>query len=389
MTGVEMTRYGAMKTYQQMWTPAIGFEPSRACALPNADLVLVFGSIDCFDVKEHFIDIRNAYPKAKILGCSTSGEIADIHLRDGSLIITAVEFENTRVEGGKVALSAVPDAYHAGQELARTLSSEGLTHVFVLADGIHINGSALSAGMTSCLGPNVAITGGLAGDGGQMKRTAVLWNETASSDIAAAVGFYGDRLRIGYGSLGGWDPFGPERVITRSKGNILFEMDEVSALEIYKSYLGEHAKDLPASALLFPLAVRTQDRETGLVRTVLSVDEAMQSMTFAGDIPEGSLGRLMKANFDRLFDGAAGAAEASLLSLRGIPPRVAILISCVGRRMVLKQRVEEEIEAVRDTLGPTAVLTGFYSNGEIAPSSPGARSDLHNQTMTVTTIAED
>jgi hypothetical protein len=206
--------------------------------------------------------------------------------------------------------------------------------------------------------------------------------------MVSAVGFVGERLHIGYGSVGGWDPFGPERIVTRAEGNVLYELDGQSALALYRKYLGEQAGDLPASGLLFPLSIRADRSSRGIVRTILAISDTDQSMTFAGDIPNGSLAQLMRANFDRLVEGASGAARISVNPPGDRGPKLAMLISCVGRKMVLKQRVEEEVEAVQDIVGPDTVLTGFYSYGEIAPFSPTARCELHNQTMTITTWSE-
>ena len=189
--------------------------------------------------------------------------------------------------------------------------------------------------------------------------------------------------------MGGWDSFGVDREVTLSKGNILYELDGQPALELYKRYLGSHASKLPASALLFPLSLRLKDSDTALVRTVLSVNELDGSMIFAGDIPQGEYVRLMKANSDKLIDGALGAAEMSKTSLHGLIPDFAILISCVGRKLVLKQRVEEELEIIRDAIGMNASMTGFYSYGEISPIKPfGQHCELHNQTMTITLFTE-
>ena len=215
-----------------------------------------------------------------------------------------------------------------------------------------------------------------------------MWNSKAERDTVAVLGFYGKRLKVGYGSLGGWDPFGPERLITRSKGNMLYELDEEPALNLYKKYLGDHAKGLPATGLLFPLSLRTGDGMTGIVRTILSVNEKEQSMTFAGDVPEGAYARLMKANFDRLIDGAVDAAKTSYEAIGSSSPDLAVLISCVGRKLILKQRIEEEVEGVREVVGDRTVLSGFYSYGEISPFTPGANCELHNQTMTITTFSE-
>jgi hypothetical protein len=257
----------------------------------------------------------------------------------------------------------------------------------VFSEGLDINGEALVRGLGERLPRGVSVTGGLSADGEHFRETLVFADHHAARNSVAAIGLYGSHLRIGYGSLGGWDPFGPERQVTRSDGNVLYELDGQSALALYKHYLGEHATGLPASGLLFPLSLRTRQVSKPVVRTILSVNEQDQSLTFAGDVPTGGYVRLMKANFDRLIDGAVGAGRVSAEAL-GTPVELALLISCVGRRMVLRQRVEEEVEGVRDIVGTAAAITGFYSYGEISPFTPKARCELHNQTMTVTTLSE-
>ncbi len=206
-----------------------------------------------------------------------------------------------------------------------------------------------------------------------------------------AVGFYGDHIQVGHGSKGGWDKFGPERQVTKSSGNVLYQLDGRPALELYKEYLGERASGLPATGLLFPLAIRTSQTEGKvLVRTILAVDEATQSMTFAGDIPEGVFAQLMRANFDRLIQGASEAATLTINSHNSLPsnsPTLCIAISCVGRRLVLGERSEEEVEAALEILPKGSRQIGFYSYGEISPYQSGT-CDLHNQTMTLTTITE-
>jgi hypothetical protein len=253
---------------------------------------------------------------------------------------------------------------------------------------VHVNGSELVAGLRRGLPLNVAVTGGLAGDGDRFEHTLVCADGELSSGSVSALGLYGDRLRIGYGSLGGWDQFGPDRLVTRSSRNILYELDGESALALYKKYLGPYADGLPATGLLFPLSLRINDQNQRVVRTILGVNEQAGSLTFAGDIPTGSFVQLMKANMDRLIDGAHDAANACYEGVGTETPDLAVLISCVGRKLVLKQRVEEEVESVRDVLGPLTTLGGFYSYGEIAPFSSSAKCELHNQTMTITTISE-
>jgi len=375
-----------MEIDQAQWTATHGWDrPGRADSSSPAQLVLVFGSRACLEREPLMADVRHRHPGLLYLGCSTAGEIYGASVNDESLVVTSLHFGSTRVRGAAVPVSSAQDSAAAGARLADALEPAGLKHVFVLSDGTGVNGSELVRGLTARLPNGVTVTGGLSADGSDFKRTAVLWNDDVSSGMVAGVGFYGDRVDIGYASLGGWDPFGPERLITRSRGNVLYELDGKSALGLYKLYLGEHASGLPATGLHFPLSLRIDGRP-GVVRTILSVDEAEQSLTFAGDVPEGSYARLMKANFDRLVDGATGAARACSATRHS--PDVAILISCVGRKLILKQRVEDEVDGVREVFGQATPLTGFYSYGEISPFTPNDRCELHNQTMTITAISE-
>ncbi|NTV96833.1 MAG: hypothetical protein HGA75_15700 [Thiobacillus sp.] len=374
-----------MKTEQLHRTTA-GW--NRAPAMNDAQLVLIFGGTGQLTPARH-AEISAFYPGAILLGCSTSGEILDTRVHDDSVAVTAIAFEHTPIKLARSQVASADDSRRAGETLAGELLAPDLRHVFVLSDGLKVNGTELVEGFKAVLPRGIEVTGGLSGDGARFQQTLVIADEAAAEGKIAALGLYGDALVVGYGSLGGWDPFGPDRLITKAKGNVLYELDGQSALALYKKYLGDHAAGLPATGLLFPLALSAASGENGgLVRTILAVDEADQSMTFAGDMPEGMYARLMKANFDRLVDGAAGAAEVAKMPLAGGEAELAILISCVGRKLVLKQRIEEEVEAVRDILGNRAALTGFYSYGEISPHARTARCELHNQTMTITTFRE-
>ncbi|MGG6293854.1 FIST signal transduction protein [Leptolyngbya sp. AN02str] len=377
-----------MKIEQALWSQLNGWVPSSMGDLgAAAQLVLLFGSPQALQTQSNWANLRQHYSNALILGCSTAGEICDTRVYDESLVATAIQFEHSQVKGYQLQLQPGESSMDVGDRLGRLFDPNGLVHVFLLSDGLQVNGSELVRGLVPHLPLGVTVTGGLSGDGDRFQQTLVLLNDDPQPGRIAAVGLYGDRLKVGYGSLGGWIPFGPERTITQSRGNVLYQLDGQSALELYKKYLGEHAAELPASGLLFPLSLHTPSSQHRLVRTILSINEDEQSMTFAGDMPEGATAQLMHASFDRLVDGAIAAAETCATA--GHPsPELAILISCVGRKLLLKQRIEEEVEGVRDMLGSGTVLTGFYSYGEIAPFTAGAPCELHNQTMTVTTFTE-
>jgi hypothetical protein len=264
--------------------------------------------------------------------------------------------------------------------------------VFVLSDGLNVNGSELVAGITQVIGPQISLTGGLAGDGADFKETLVGGDCAPRARVVAGIGFYGSAIRVGHGSAGGWDLFGPRRQVTRSAGNVLFELDGEPALDLYERYLGpEESKGLPGSALLFPIQVYELARpDSAVVRTVLAVDRDARSMTFAGDLPQGWTAQLMRGNFDRLAAGAADAARQARTGLKAKDEdeRFSILVSCIGRRLLMGQRTTDETEAAGAELGPNTPRLGFYSYGEISPHAKSGMCELHNQTMTVTTLAE-
>lgn len=355
----------------------------------SPDLILIFGCSKILSESVLSKRLRKEFPNAVISGCSTAGEIKGTEVNEWSVVCNAIKFDDTSIVHHSIGLDENNDSYSAGEILMKNFKQEGLKHVFVLSDGLHVNGSELVKGIRSALPENVNVTGGLAGDGDSFETTYVIDNDgIAKTKFIAAIGFYGEKIMIGYGSLGGWDSFGIERSVTRSDKNVLYEIDKQPALQLYKSFLGEQARDLPASGLLFPLSIRSEIHEEPLVRTILAVNEEDQSLTFAGDIPEGSFVKLMKSNVNRLIEGAGRAAEVSVRPFDKNKVGFAVLISCVGRKLVLKQLVEEEVEAVKDVLGEQAVITGFYSYGEIAPFLKDTPCELHNQTMTITTFSE-
>ena len=356
----------------------------------KAQLVLAFGDPALVTDAGLFSHIRSLFPAAAIVSSSTAGEILQESVHDNSLVVTAIQFEKTRIRCRVSNIKEHGSSYTTGGHLMKALAGEAddLIAVFIISDGTHINGSELVSGFSENNPKCIPVTGGLAGDGARFSRTFAGLDLVPEEGNVVAVGFYGDNLKIGHGSFGGWDEFGPERTITRSDKNILFEIDGKNALDLYKEYLGPYREELPGSALLFPLSIREPDSTEHLVRTILSINEQEKSMLFAGNMPEGSKIRLMKANFDRLINGSSMAARNSFGSLENSSPELALLVSCVGRKLILQERTDEEVQAVKQIFGNHTSLAGFYSYGEISPFNPNTRCELHNQTMTITTFSE-
>jgi len=353
----------------------------------NVNLVIGLGDKAVLADTAFYAKLHQDYPNAEIVLCSTAGEIFDDTVQESTVSITAVQFEKTLARSAMVDINHFNGcSYEAGKTLIQNLTHfDDLSYILVFSDGSQVNGSELVNGINSQVQGKVPVTGGLAGDGAAFQSTLVGLNAQPGHGQIVAIGFYGRDLEVSHGSMGGWESFGPERTITRSKANQLFVIDDEYALDLYKKYLGPYAKELPGSALLFPLMVRLSDDEEPVVRTILSIDEDSRSMFFAGDVPEGAGVRFMKANFDRLVDAASTAANQALTERR---PSLSILISCVGRKIILAGRVTEEVEAVKEVFGDKTLITGFYSYGEIAPPFAGTQCQLHNQTMTITNLSE-
>jgi hypothetical protein len=374
-----------MKSEQIQWNEKGGWGAIDQELASKRDLVLTFFDNPLCVSDVWFSQLHAMYPNAIIAGCSTAGSILGTVISDSDAVATAVTLETSQVRLVSGSVDANNSVETLGATLGKELLGENLKHVFILSDGLNINGSDLARGLASVLPAGINITGGLAGDGSRFGQTYVIANAPARSNVVAVIGFYGESLSSKTGCFAGWEEFGPERTITKSSGNVLFEIDGKPALELYKSYLGEFAAQLPGSGLRFPISVRPDANATPIIRTLLAVDEAQQSLTFAGDTPEGELCRLMKTNMDALIENAGMAARETYDSQDA--PFLVLMVSCVGRRLVLGQLCEEETEIIRDTLGDKAIMTGFYSYGELSGLGE-SRCSLHNQTMTLVSIYE-
>ncbi len=372
--------------FQSVTDPMARLAPLAALR-PN--LVLVFGAPAYFEDYQFGQSLTSEFPGAAVIGCSTAGEIASTGVHGNSCVVTAVRFDHVNIATATADLADMDDSANAGARLAAQLKEQGPRAVMVFGQGVNINGSALIEGMTAVLGPGVPITGGLAGDNGAFTRTWTMGPAGVSDRAVVAIGLRGDRLGFRHGFFGGWQPFGPARKVTRCDGNILRELDGEPALAVYKRYLGDYAKDLPSSGLLFPFAMLSNNHdEVGLIRTILGVNETDGSLVLAGAIEHGGYLKLMHASTEALVDGAETAAQIAHTTRGPGNGGLAILVSCVGRKLVMGDRTEEEVEAVAAVLGQETTLAGFYSYGEISPLAVGVDCKLHNQTMTITCLTE-
>ena len=351
-------------------------------------LVLVFGNRFLLDDLEIYNEIKEMFPDGHVVFGSTCADIIGSSVEEESVSITAMEFEKSQflIKTSNI-INTELDSFKTGNNLIKQLPSEGLKFIYVISEGSFVNGSELTKGMNAATDNNILITGGLCGDAARFEKTLASYNEAPKEGEIVAIGFYGETLEVTFSIYGGWTPFGPERIVTKSDANVLFELDNQPALDLYKKYLGEKSKELPGAALLYPLNVKSNDEKQSIVRSILNIDEENNAVILAGDIPENSKVQLMMTHVDNIANASERAAKQAL-ELRQNKPELALLVSCIGRKLVLDQRVEEEIEEVLNVVGTETVLSGFYSYGEIAPFHGENNCQLHNQTMTITLISE-
>lgn len=349
-------------------------------------LVIVFGSTKISSIQKGIDDILNSYPKATIIGCSTSGEIYGSEVFDDSLSVAVARFNKSTF---KLIVKDLQekDSFEVGKNIVDELRHDELKSIFLLCDTLSVDGSELSRGLNENLPKECAISGGLAGDGVEFNKTWIIVDGAIVKKNISAIGLYGKDLKVHYGCKCGWSRFGIERKVTSAKGNVLYTLDNKPALELYKRYLGSFASELPTSALHFPLMILKDGESDPKLRAIRAIDEENDSIILAGSIKEKSIVSFAKANFDELIDGAQEAAELTRLGYENKESALCIAVSCIARRNVLKQNAEDELEVVVDTLGANVSIIGFYSFGEFSKSQAGC-CDFHNQSISLTMIYE-
>lgn len=371
------------------WDSVTGWDFKADARSAAADIVLYFGNRDVLRSAQRYAELRAAYPAAKIVGCSAMQSIAGDRMIEDGIVAVALGFARTTVRVAHAHVKDIWQSRAAGAAIGKALAAADLAGVFVLADGLRVNGSDMTAGLHDTIGSGPLVIGGMASDSLDYTEVLIGADFPARSGMVAAIGFYGDAIRFAHGRGSGWDAFGPRRSITRSSSNVLYELDGKPAYALYQRYLAEEMSAGIPAMIMFPLLVTPPDDSNGaLVRANIGVD-ADGAMTFAGNVPEGWIARLMRGNIDRLIlaSGDAGR-QARVAQAQPGTPSLALVVGCGGRAILMGQRTEEELEAAGAQLAGDTKRIGFYSYGEIAPICELGASDVHNQTMTITSLYE-
>jgi hypothetical protein len=377
-----------MKIIQMKFAAGSGWTELRHDHVEHHEIDLVLGFAPSGMLKEGnlYDEVSTLFPMAQIILSSSAGEFIDDKLSDDALTLTAIRFEKAKVKTAMTDITTSKNSFEAGYYLSRAFEHKGLRSLILFCDGQQVNASQLAFSLQQYLPPDVIITGGLAGSQDKQPSLIGLNSQPAAGRIAC-IGFYGEELKVTYGNNSGWIPFGPERKVTRSKNNTVYELGGIPVLEVYNLYLRDRKYNIAGSQMLFPIAVRFENSAGTVIRTIQSVDEGLFSITYSGNVPEGSKVSLLRADSDSLINGAANAVS---LSTQQMPsPELAIIMSCAERRNILNGRSSEELLAIKNALGRNTAISGLFTPGEIAPAGPDLKCELFKQSVIVTAISEN
>tara|TARA_B100000609_G_scaffold199473_2_gene203220 strand:- start:4474 stop:5631 length:1158 start_codon:yes stop_codon:yes gene_type:complete len=325
--------------------------------------------------------LLEAFPGISLVGCTTDGELSSkLSFTEDSLTLLLFScgdgVEITSGLGRRLS-DGIPAAVNEAVSEAKSKTALPAKWCFITPESMTVSSSVLLQALQSNLGESFPIAGGLAADQWSFEKTYQFYNGEVLTDALPMLLFSGD-VHVSHGVASGWEPHGKMGVVERAEGNVVWTIDGVSALSFYSHYLGPHVK--PSTE--YPLAVSvSKHADEYYLRAPLKCDEETGSVTFTGDIPEGATVRLTTPEREKIME----ACETSVLQAfesfpQGKVPACALIVSCAARKYLLGTQVREEYEILRQHIGDLPVL-GFYSYGEIGPSSLGSPACLHNETF--------
>jgi hypothetical protein len=332
--------------------------------------------------------IQDTVETDNLVGCTTDGEISSEGFSLGSAVLAGIATDQIDFRIS-VAEHLGQNSEAAGAKLARDLP-ESTRYIQLFSDGITGNGCGILRGVSSIMGNKLPISGGTAGDDGKFQKTWQFAGERILTDAAVALGFSGD-FKLGTGVRSGWTPIGLTKKVTKASGNILYELNDEPALKVFERFLGKHANKLPEIGVDYPLGLVGQWGDVGeedyfLLRATMSVNRRDGSISFAGEIPEGAMVNLTCGDISSVLRAAKDAAQLAITDLGNAKAVMTFCYSCMARKIVLGQRTSEEIELIRETIGPQLPVVGFYTYGEYARLRCNRPSFLHNETVTLAVI---
>lgn len=354
--------------------------PEAFRAHPNDRMLIqVFsGVLETERIQEVIAAVRAVFPEAPLIGATTAGEILEGQATENSVVVSITCFDSSTVKAALVAQNE--DLSAAGHELGARLRQPSTKVLIVLGCGIKdkrtIFGEALLDALREEL-PEVAISGGQAGDNGKGVETMVFTAEGITGHGVAAVSIAGSELSARNAYTLSWVPIGKTFTITRAEGSRVYSIDGQPPYDLYCHYLGQEVADgLPLSAADFPLMIER--------------DGTLMAIHATGVNPDGSFNYIH--NFQAGEQLRFGYCHAGLLALGAerlyeelytSKAQAAFIYSCVSRKWILGVDVLVELAPI-ERLAPSA---GFFCYGEYF-GRPSSSPLFLSQTLTVLCLSE-
>lgn len=355
--------------------------------LTNANLIFcAYDRVASFE--EYARALNDKFPNSQIVGFTTAGHFFNETIHDSEAIYSAIQLEQSEVVCQSFNLNDFDSSEHLGVQIGRAFEKiEHLKGLTIISDGSVIDGTDLMRGINARINSSIPVFGGMAGDQGRFEETHVGLNEMPKPGNTVAIGFVGDRIQVKAACQDGWSKMGMEFTITKSEGNILYELDNENAYNtLYRLLESQNEEEFAVNTIRYPFQLSTAEKND-IIRTPLAIDHENKVITYAGHMPQGQNVSLMKATAMDLLDCASGASEK--IDPKKEENAFAMAISCLGRRAVLDDLANEEYAEVKGVFGEKTNVFGFYSYGEYSRlNNENNHCLLHNQTFTVALVTE-
>ena len=340
-------------------------------------LIQIFtGILDEEYIKQLLRDVQSLLPNAKIIGTSTDGEITNGKVSIIKTTVSITRFNNITLKLGYIKYINSKCDEKLAYSLAKKVYCENTKVIIAFADGLNTNGEIFLNGLSK-ISQDIVIAGGLAGDNGVFDKTFVFVNNKILVNGAVAVSLNG-KLNVFTDYSFNWQPIGKQLEITKVENNVVYTIDNKTAYETYKYYLGEEvAERLPAIGIEFPLIIKRDG--INIARAVLGLNDD-ESLIFAGDLHKGDVVQFGYGNSELILN----SSTQTVSKLKDEAIESIFIYSCMARRRFIPDLIEAELEPLT-LLGN---VSGFFTYGEFFTQNCSKSKELLNQTMTILALSE-
>lgn len=343
------------------------------------DFVFVFATVG-YNQQELLRSIRNATSGAPLSGCSGEGIITQDSVTESNfgvcvMVISSDELRFSNVRIKEIGQQPYTDGERLAQEVTPLLSADSIA-CFMLADGLLFNFDPFMAGFEKKLNREkpLPVYGGLAADDWSAQKTFQYHDEEVFSDGISCVVMSGSGNLV-CGISHGCVSVGSRQTITRSTGNIIYEIDGVPALEAMKDYFPEGWKEYwSKTAVNLCLGFKTPEHiktgyEEHIIRFIIGKNDLQGSISVQSEIREGSEVWLARRDKELITNGILTISSHINGQLDGRKPKFVFHFDCSGRgKVVFREREKMElVKLIQKGLGEDIPWIGLYTYGEIGP----------------------